>query len=87
MYINTNDYKIEDNVLHFRNILHKCSLLVFLKTTHSCGNHGIGVAWAASIAGVKCCTVITNTASKVKVESVEAHGAEIVYCDPTPLNR
>jgi hypothetical protein len=45
------------------------------------------IRWAASMAGVKCCTVITNTASKVKVESVEAHGAEIVYCDPTPLSR
>jgi len=39
------------------------------------------------MAGVKCCTVITNTASKVKVESVEAHAAEIVYCDPSPLKR
>lgn len=55
--------------------------------THSSGNHGQAVAWAAGMAGVKSCVVIPRTAPKVKAAAIEGYGAELVFCEPNPQSR
>lgn len=55
--------------------------------THSSGNHGQGLAWAAKTAGVKCCVVVPNNAPKTKAEAIRGYGAELVWCEPTPKDR
>ncbi|CAG2195534.1 SRR [Mytilus edulis] len=45
--------------------------------THSSGNHGQGLAWAAKTAGVKCCVVIPNNAPKSKADAIKGYGAEL----------
>ena len=48
--------------------------------THSSGNHGQAVAYAASIVGVPATIVMPRHAPAVKVEAVRGYGAEIVFC-------
>jgi threonine dehydratase len=55
--------------------------------TYSSGNHGQGVAYAARALGVKAVIVMPRTAPKVKVESTEALGAEIVFVGPASDER
>ncbi len=49
--------------------------------THSSGNHGQAVAYAAAIRGVPATIVMPHHASDVKVAAVRGYGAEIVFCD------
>ncbi|MFI7446260.1 threonine/serine dehydratase [Nonomuraea sp. NPDC049714] len=46
--------------------------------THSSGNHGQAVAWAARAAGVAAVVVMPDTATPVKMEATRRLGAEIV---------
>ncbi|WP_405958135.1 threonine/serine dehydratase [Streptomyces phaeochromogenes] len=46
--------------------------------THSSGNHGQAVAWAARAAGVRAVIVMPEEATPVKVEATRALGAEII---------
>ncbi|KAL3857714.1 hypothetical protein ACJMK2_012356 [Sinanodonta woodiana] len=55
--------------------------------THSSGNHGQALAWAAQLCGMKCCVVVPNNASDVKKSAIEAYGADLVICEPTPADR
>ncbi|GMR02932.1 MAG: pyridoxal-phosphate dependent enzyme [Acidimicrobiia bacterium] len=48
--------------------------------THSSGNHGQAVAYAAAIRGIPATVVMPHHAPKVKVEAVSGYGAEIVFC-------
>lgn len=48
--------------------------------THSSGNHGAALAYAASMRGVPCTVVIPEGAPAIKVEAVRGYGAEIVLC-------
>ena len=48
--------------------------------THSSGNHGQAVAYAASIVGVPATIVMPTHAPAVKIEAVRGYGAEIVFC-------
>jgi threonine dehydratase len=50
--------------------------------THSSGNHGQALAYAARRAGAPCVVVIPDVAPAVKVEQVRALGAEIVLVPP-----
>jgi threonine dehydratase len=50
--------------------------------THSSGNHGQALAYAARMAGIACCVVVPEGAPAVKVEAIRAHGAEIVIVPP-----
>jgi threonine dehydratase len=50
--------------------------------THSSGNHGTALALAARELGLACCVVMPADTSAVKVDSVRAAGAEIVFCEP-----
>lgn len=50
--------------------------------THSSGNHGRALAWAARVYGVPAVVVMPDTSPAVKVEGVRALGAEIVIVAP-----
>ena len=51
--------------------------------THSSGNHGAALAWAASVRNTSACIVVPNNAKQVKKDAIAAYGAEIVECEPT----
>jgi threonine dehydratase len=48
--------------------------------THSSGNHGQALAYAASIRGVPCTVVMPDDAPAPKVQAVRSYGATIVFC-------
>jgi threonine dehydratase len=50
---------------------------------HSSGNHGLAVAYAAALLGVRAVVVVPKTAPKVKTEAIERYGAELVPVEPT----
>lgn len=50
--------------------------------THSSGNHGQALAWAAAQQGIPAYIVMPENAPAVKVKAVEGYGAEIVFCKP-----
>jgi threonine dehydratase len=50
--------------------------------THSSGNHGQALAYAARVAGTTCCVVVPSTAPAVKVDAIRAQGAEIIKAEP-----
>ncbi len=50
--------------------------------THSSGNHGAALAYAAKAVGVPCTVIVPDVAPAVKVEAIRSHGAEIVTVTP-----
>ncbi|XP_046578907.1 serine racemase-like isoform X2 [Haliotis rubra] len=55
--------------------------------THSSGNHGQAVAWAAGVAGVPSAVVVPEYAPAVKKAAIEGYGAELVTCGSQPSDR
>jgi serine racemase len=55
--------------------------------THSSGNHGQALAWAAKVAGIPCSVVVPNNAPSVKTAAIQGYGAKLVYCEPNPQSR
>ncbi len=51
--------------------------------THSSGNHGAALAYAAARRGIPAWVVMPDNAPKVKQENVRRFGATIRYCAPT----
>ena len=51
--------------------------------THSSGNHGLAVAYAAEVLGVRAVVVVPHNAAQVKVAAAARHGARIVTVEPT----
>jgi threonine dehydratase len=51
--------------------------------THSSGNHGAALARAARLRAMPAYVVMPNNAPRVKRESVERYGGQIVFCEPT----
>lgn len=51
--------------------------------THSSGNHGAALAWAAGKRGVAATVVVPENAPGPKKRAIEGFGAKIVYCAPT----
>ncbi|MFV9672274.1 MAG: threonine ammonia-lyase [Acidimicrobiia bacterium] len=49
--------------------------------THSSGNHGQAVAYAAAIRKLPAWIVMPRTAPQLKIDAVRSYGAEIVLCD------
>lgn len=49
--------------------------------THSSGNHGQAVAFAARIRSIAATIVMPHHAPKVKIDAVSGYGARIVFCD------
>lgn len=48
--------------------------------THSSGNHGAALAFAAAIRGIPCTVVMPEDAPSVKFDAVSGYGARIVRC-------
>ena len=46
----------------------------------SSGNHGKGVAFAAKLLGIKATIVVPETAPRIKVEGIQAYGADVIIC-------
>jgi threonine dehydratase len=53
--------------------------------THSSGNHGAALAYAAAIRGIPCTVVMPDNAPQVKIDAVQGYGATIEFC--TQLGR
>lgn len=51
--------------------------------THSSGNHGAALAWAARLRGIACTVVVPEGAPAVKLAAIKAYGATLVRCGPT----
>lgn len=51
--------------------------------THSSGNHGAALAWAAALRGIPATVVVPSNAPIPKKEAIERYGAKVVYCEPT----
>ena len=51
--------------------------------THSSGNHGQALAWAAAALGIPCTVVMPSNAPQFKKDAVRAAGGRIVECTPT----
>lgn len=48
--------------------------------THSSGNHGAALAYAAGIRSIPCTVVMPEDAPRVKIEAVRGYGADIEFC-------
>ena len=55
--------------------------------THSSGNHGAALAWAARLRGVKATVVVPDNAPPPKKRAIAAYGADIVFCAPNVVAR
>ena len=55
--------------------------------THSSGNHGAALAYAASRRGLPATIVIPRNAPATKLAAVRGYGGEIVECEPTQAAR
>ncbi|XP_042891086.1 probable serine racemase isoform X2 [Penaeus japonicus] len=55
--------------------------------THSSGNHGQAVAYAAKCADLPCSVVVPKGTPKVKCDAIVSYGAELVFCEPSPAAR
>lgn len=51
--------------------------------THSSGNHGAALAWAAARRGIPAHVVMPHTSKTVKKAAVASYGAHVVECEPT----
>lgn len=51
--------------------------------THSSGNHGAGLAWAAALRGIPAHVVVPANANRSKRANIARYGAHIVECAPT----
>jgi len=49
--------------------------------THSSGNHGAALAYAAARRGIPCTVVIPHDAAAVKLRAIEGYGAELALCE------
>lgn len=55
--------------------------------THSSGNHGAALAYAARARGIPCWVIMPANAPQVKKDAVAAYGAHIIECEPTQAAR
>jgi len=55
--------------------------------THSSGNHGAALAYAAARRGIAAFVVMPDNAAKVKLANVRRYGGTIRLCAPTPAAR
>ncbi|MEY2963620.1 MAG: hypothetical protein RL754_881, partial [Bacteroidota bacterium] len=51
--------------------------------THSSGNHGAALAWAAAQIGEKANIIMPSNAPATKIEAVKQYGGRITFCEPT----
>lgn len=55
--------------------------------THSSGNHGLSLSYAAGRRGIKATVVMPRTAPEAKKEAVRGYGGTVVECEPSTTSR
>ncbi|KSV76000.1 serine/threonine dehydratase [Sinorhizobium sp. GW3] len=55
--------------------------------THSSGNHGTCLAYAAHRRGIPCTVVMPRTAPQAKKDAVNGYGGNVVECEPSTSSR
>ena len=55
--------------------------------THSSGNHGLSLAYAAGRRGIPCAVVMPRTAPQAKKDAVKGYGGRVVECEPSTSSR
>jgi threonine dehydratase len=55
--------------------------------THSSGNHGLSLSYAAGRRGIPCTVVMPHTAPQAKKDQVRYYGGKIVECEPSTTSR
>lgn len=55
--------------------------------THSSGNHGTCLAYAAGRRGIPCTVVMPRTAPQAKKDAVRGYGGKVVECEPSTSSR
>lgn len=55
--------------------------------THSSGNHGAALAWAARLRGIPATVVVPRNAPAPKMRAIAGYGATIVECEPNVQSR
>lgn len=68
-------------------LVHKEESLENGVITHSSGNHGAALSWAAAQIGAKAYVVMPSNAPEAKIASVKYYGGIITFCEPTLASR
>ncbi len=55
--------------------------------THSSGNHGLSLSYAAGQRGISASVVMPRTAPEAKKDAVRGYGATVVECEPSTSSR
>ncbi len=55
--------------------------------THSSGNHGLSLSYAAGRRGIRAQVVMPRTAPEAKKAAVRGYGGEVVECEPSTTSR
>ncbi|KAM5273486.1 serine racemase [Ctenodactylus gundi] len=55
--------------------------------THSSGNHGQALTYAAKLEGIPAYIVVPQTAPNCKKQAIQAYGASIIYSEPSDESR
>lgn len=55
--------------------------------THSSGNHGLCLSYAAGRRGIACTVVMPRTAPQAKKDAVRGYGGTVVECEPSTSSR
>ncbi len=55
--------------------------------THSSGNHGTCLSYAAGRRGIPCTVVMPRTAPQAKKDAVKGYGGRVIECDPSTSSR
>ena len=55
--------------------------------THSSGNHGTCLSYAAGRRGIHCTVVMPRTAPQAKKDAVKGYGGRVVECEPSTSSR
>ncbi|MCA8867216.1 MAG: pyridoxal-phosphate dependent enzyme [Rhodobacteraceae bacterium] len=55
--------------------------------THSSGNHGTCLSYAAGRRGIPCTVVMPHTAPQAKKDAVKGYGGRVVECEPSTSSR
>ena len=55
--------------------------------THSSGNHGLCLSYAAGRRGIACTVVMPRTAPQAKKDAVRGYGGRVVECEPSTSSR
>ena len=50
--------------------------------THSSGNHGLCLSYAAGRRGIPCTVVMPRTAPQAKKDAVRGYGGRVIECEP-----